>query len=367
MQKKYLVVDAHQDIAWNMLTFDRNYTRNVDDTRLIEADTIAPRVNGDTLLGCDAYQNGRVAVVFSTLFAAPIRRKEGDWDKLNYADGNEANKMYRDQADVYHRLTDKHPRKFTLIQTKSDLSSLVRRWQNTSNDEIPPVGLVILMEGADGVRDPSELAEWWEMGVRIIGLAWAGTRYSGGTNEPGPLTKEGYQLLTSMSELGISLDISHMDEEAVLQAFDYFEGRIIASHANPKALLKGTSSNRFLSDRVIQGLIERNGIIGIVPFNRFLNRAWTPHISREKVSLDDVAAHIDYVCQMAGDTNHVGIGSDADGGFGLQSVPAEMDTIADLQKLVPLLNKKGYSEEDIHRIMGNNWTHFLEDSLPETI
>ena len=131
--------------------------------------------------------------------------------------------------------------------------------------------------------------------------------------------------------------------------------------------MKGTSSNRFLSDRVIQGLLERNGIIGIVPYNRFLNREWTPQISREKVSLNDVVTHIDYVCQIAGDAQHVGIGSDADGGFGLQSVPAEMETIADLQKLAPLLNKKGYSEDDIQGILGGNWTRFLEETLPETI
>jgi membrane dipeptidase len=364
MGKKILITDAHQDIAWNILTFGRDYTRTSAEIRASEVGSVAPTVNGDTLLGWDVYQQGNLAVIFSTLFAPPIRSKGGDWDILCYRDGEEAYRLYRQQADTYHHLVDKHPDKFTLIQTKEALRSLVLKWENASDENPAPVGLVILMEGADCVHTPDDLAEWWEVGVRIIGPAWMKTRYSGGTGEPGPLTEAGYQLLDSMAEFGIPLDISHMDEKAVLQALDHFPGRIIATHANPQKLLN-SQHNRFLSDRVLQGLIERDGIVGIVPFNRFLNRNWTTEDSRDRLSLEDVAAHIDYVCQMAGDARHVGIGSDADGGFGLQSVPREMDSAADLQKLVPFLKKKGYSNEEIQAILGGNWTGFLDDTLPE--
>jgi membrane dipeptidase len=365
MRNKPLIVDAHQDMAWNMLTFGRDYTQTVAETRSREEGTLAPTVNGDTLLGWDAYQNGKVALVFSTLYVSPIRSKDGDWDKQSYADAEEAYRLYRNQADTYHRLVEQNPEKFTLIQTQKDLRSLINKWEGRSNDDTAPVGLVLLIEGADCVRTPDDLAEWWQLGVRIIGLAWGKTRFSGGTGEPGPLTQEGYQLLDGMTEYGFSLDISHMDEEAVLQAFDHFPGRIIASHANPQAFL-GSTHNRFLSDRVLRGLIERDGVVGIVPYNRFLNREWSKGDPRDLVSLDDVVAHIDYVCQLAGDACHVGIGSDADGGFGLQSVPVGIDSIADIQKLVPLLDKKGYSEDDIKSVLGNNWIEFLEGTLPET-
>jgi membrane dipeptidase len=366
MGNKILIADAHQDLAWNILTFGRDYTRTSAEIRAVEVGALAPTVNGDTLLGWDVYQKGNLALVFSTLFAAPIRSKDGDWEVLCYTDDEEAYRLYRDQADTYHRLAEQHPDKFTLIQTKEDLRSLVANWGKASNGNPAPVGLVILMEGADCVRTPDDLKEWWALGVRIIGLAWMKTRYSGGTGEPGPLTKAGYQLLDSMAEAGFSLDISHMDEKAVLQAFDHFPGRIIASHANPQNLL-GSQHNRFLSDRVLQGLIERDGIIGIVPYNRFLNRDWAKGDGRDLVSLDDVVIHIDYVCQMAGDARHVGIGSDADGGFGLQSVPIEMDSIADLQKLIPSLENKGYTDEDVQAILGRNWIGFLEDTLPKAI
>jgi membrane dipeptidase len=107
-------------------------------------------------------------------------------------------------------------------------------------------------------------------------------------------------------------------------------------------------------------------VIGNVPLNSFLKSGWTRNngSSREEVPLDTFAAHLDHICQLAGDSLHAGIGSDFDGGFGVQSVPPEIDTVADLQKLGPLLRARGYSESDIVNILGLNWIHFLEKTLP---
>ena len=229
-----------------------------------------------------------------------------------------------------------------------------------------PVGLIPLMEGADGIRSTDELDEWYELGLRLMGLAWAGTRYSGGTRQPGPLTEDGRRLLKAMTVFNFMLDLSHMDEQAVLEALDLYEGPIVATHANCLALLPNFPTNRHLSDRVIRGVIEHDGIIGIVPLNSFLKSGWSHDKGsrREEVPLDVVAAHMDHVCQLAGDARHVGIGSDFDGGFGLQSVPPEIDTVADLQKLVPLLAARGYSESNAGNILGGNWLNFLEKNLP---
>jgi membrane dipeptidase len=68
---------------------------------------------------------------------------------------------------------------------------------------------------------------------------------------------------------------------------------------------------------------------------------------------------------MAGDARHAGLGSDFDGGFGLQSVPPEIDTISDLGKLAPLLAERGYSGEDVAAILGGNWIEMLGKALPE--
>ena len=358
-----LIVDAHQDLAWNMLAFGRDYTRSAEETRHLEQGGLAPQVNGDTLLGWPDYQKGGVAVVFATLFAAPIRRKLGDWDRLCYADDAQARRLYWAQMDAYYRLVADHPDKYRLIQVNRDLKEVLDHWIDEVLPE-HPVGMVALMEGAEGVREPADLEEWWQAGVRLIGLAWAGTRYCGGTREPGPLTKDGYDLLDGMASIGFTLDLSHMDEKAALQALDYYPGQVVATHANVSVLLKGSQSNRHLSDRVIQGLLERGGIIGVVPFNGFLKVDWS---RREELSLKHVTAHIDYICQMAGNAKQVGLGTDFDGGFGWQSVPDGIESIADLPKIATLLAEERYSQDEVMAIMGQNWISLLRRCLPEEV
>ena len=375
-----LLIDAHQDLAWNALTFGRDYTRSAYETRQSEkeTDSFAPQYNGDTTLGWPDYQRGDVAVIFSTLYASPARQKMGDWDTQYYRDYDEAHIRYMAQVDFYHRLTDDHPDKFRLIQTHADLNHLLALWETKSqpvhgathepaNQPILPTGLVILMEGAEGVREPAELGTWWARGVRLIGLAWAGTRFCGGTREPGPLTKDGYAILEGMASFGFALDLSHMDVAAAVQCLDVYPGPILASHANANALLKDFPTNRHLPDEIIRGLIERDGVIGVLPANHFLKVGWrrASGSRKEEVTLQHLLAHIDYICQMAGDASHVAIGSDFDGGFGVQAVPAEIDTIADLQKLAPLLAEKGYTATDIANIFSRNWQRILAKTLPQ--
>lgn len=360
----YLIIDAHEDLAWNMLTFGRDYTRTVAETRAQDIKTKMAYHAGHTMLGWDAYQHGRIAVIGASLYNAPLRAQEGGWDILCYKDIEEAHTLYRRQLDAYRKLCDQHPEKFRLLYSQQDLSAHISEWKQASPEAQPPIGLIMLMEGAEGVRHEDELPEWWEMGLRIIGPAWIGTRFCGGTNEPGPLTKEGYRLLEAMADLGFILDISHMDPPAAHQALDAFPGTLIASHANPAALLPGDPLNRFLPDSLIEMLLERDGVIGIVPYNRFLDTDWRKGMRRELVSIEKVAEHIDYICQLAGNARHVAIGSDFDGGFGLNSVPVGIDSIADLQKLAPLLAEKGYSQTDIAGIFAENWLAVLQSGLP---
>ena len=361
-----LIIDSHQDLAWNMLTYGRDYTRSVVETRRLEAGTKAPERNGDSIVGWPEYQRGQVAVVFSTLFVAPARKKEV-LDKLWYTDAKSAHRLYRDQITHYRKLADSHPDKFRLISSVKELDSIIDHWNTPlQNDTGHPVGLIYLMEGAEGIRSPHELGEWWELGLRMIGLAWAGTRYCGGTSEPGPLTGEGRQLLSAMADHNFILDLSHMDEASAFESLDRYGGPVMATHANCAALMQGADTNRHLPDRVIRGLIERDGVIGLIPFNAFLKVGWKRDIGsrREEVPLDVLIAHIDHVCQLAGNSLHAGIGSDFDGGFGLQSIPPELDSIADLQMIASKLIARGYSESDAENVLGGNWLRFLRKHLP---
>ncbi len=360
-----IIVDAHEDIAYNILNFGRDYTRAAAETRRLEKESgsMGARHNGETLLGWPDYQRGRVAVIFGTLFVTPIRRKTGEWEKQFYADTEQAHRLYQAQLDAYHRLADDNPGKYRLIGSRSDLEGLLAHWGDAGFED-HPVGLVPLMEGAEGVRSPAELEQWWNWGVRIIGPAWAGTRFCGGTRDPGPLTPEGRELLDSMADIGFSLDLSHMDRQSVEQSLDRYPGPVIASHANAAALLHGYDGNRLLDDDIIRGILQRDGIIGVVPFCKFLSTGWKLGDTREELTLETVAAHIDHICQMAGDARHVGLGSDFDGGFGVSATPLDIDTIADLQKLDAVLAIKGYNEEQAAAVLGGNWLRHLKTTLP---
>ncbi len=358
-----LLVDAHQDIAYNMLSFGRDYRRSAYETRKLEQHTLVPTWNGDCLMGWPEYQAGGVGVIFATVFAAPQRASMGEWDKICYADTQQARQLYRQQLELYQRMFAEQSDYFRLVSTRQDLEIVIKPWKAGSKDN--PLGLVLLMEGAEAIQSPADLEEWWQAGLHILGPAWAGNRFCGGTREPGPLTKEGYALLDWMAKIGYVLDLSHMDAPACLQSIDHYPGRIIATHANAITPIKGWESNRLLPDAVIQGILQRDGVIGIVPLNSFLKTGWKRGHDRSEVPLAVVANQIDYICQLAGNARHVGIGSDFDGGFGVQSVAPEIDTIADLQKLQPLLQAKGYSDQDIEAVLGGNWLGVLRATLPE--
>ncbi len=195
-----------------------------------------------------------------------------------------------------------------------------------------------------------------------IGLTWAtANRYAGSNKEPGPLTADGRLLLREMERARMILDTSHLAEEAFFQALRVFSGPVVASHANARALVP---SPRHLSDLLIRAITERDGAIGVIPYNRFLKADWTPEQGKEAVTLADVVQHIDHICQVAGDAEHVGPGSDFDGGIGMEATPAGIDTVADLRLIGPALAAAGYSAAAVDNILGGNWLRFLRRNLP---
>lgn len=366
-----MLIDAHEDLAFNMLTYNRDYRRSALEIRRLEGISTEDPDRGLSLLGYPEYQAGQVAVVFGTLFAAPRRFSAPDEQGQIYDDFDQANKIYRGQIDFYRRYCEKNHDYFRLITTRGELADHLAAWDAAPAnppDTVHPVGLVMLMEGADGVRSPGELEEWWELGLRQIGLAWMGSRYCGATSEGGSITRDGYDILSAMARIGFTLDISHMNMTSALQALERYEGAVIASHSNARAIIKGEQgrwSERHLTDEVIRELIKRGGVMGLVPFNKFLAGGWEPTHGKDHITLENtIAVQIDHICQIAGNAHHVGIGTDFDGGFGAQATPREVDTIADLQKLGDVLGKRGYTEGDIRAILGGNWRRHLEEHLP---
>ena len=359
------ILDAHQDLAYNMTVLGRDYRLPNAQTRLQDRQTGKNGSGGCSLLGLPESNAANAGLVFGTLFSVPERRRDPKFENEEYySSPADAHRLYAKQLDLYQKLAETQSYAYRLVLTKQALHSHLDLWQ-TQTETLKPIGIVPLMEGAEGIVDLDELPEWWERGLRIIGLAWAGNRFCGGTREPGGLTAEGKALIRAMAEIGFVLDLSHMDEPAALTCLDLYPGTIIASHSNAAKLVKGYNSNRLLSDEVIRKLLARNGVIGISPFNIFLNAAWLEDGGKPAISLRLVAEQIDYICQMAGDVRHVGIGTDFDGGFGVEMVPAEIDTIADLPRLFPFLEELGYDSQAIERIASGNFLEMIENALPD--
>lgn len=354
-----IIVDAHQDIGYNYMEDGRDFLKPALVKRQFE-DNSPEAVKHRGIVTCSLPEAlmGRVGIIFATLYASP--KFSPLPAKYNYETPIEAYQIAMTQLDYYKRLLDTDSR-LSLIHDQSSLQQVLATWAEGTEFTDHKLGLVILMEGADPVIEPRQAEEWYEQGVRIIGPAWSETRYSGGTGRPGPLTPLGFELLDVMANLGMILDLSHMAEKAYLQAVDHYEGVAIASHSNPRHFV---DRDRMLSDEMILRLAERDGVMGLVPFNRFMLSGWTYGTNlKEQVTIDHFVDMIDYVCQLTGSVRHIGIGTDWDGGFGAESIPTPFDTIADLWLLHDALQRRGFEAEHIQAILGSNFLRILSEGL----
>lgn len=352
-----IVVDAHQDIAYNKLAHGRDYLKPAWEKRRLEPPDETRRA-GHAMLGLPDAMLGRVAVIFSTIFVAPRAKTPQPWDELTYTNASEAYRLALQQWDYYQRLADESNR-LRMIRTETDLDAVLATWADGTDLADHQQGLVLLMENADPIIEPRQFEEWYERGVRIVGPAWEATRYCGGTGQPGPLTPLGRELLDVMASFNAILDLSHMAEASFLEALDRYEGIIIASHSNPRRF---RNTDRHLSDMMIRRLAERDGVMGVVLFNKFLSDTWAVG---DSIPLSVVLDIIDYVCQLTGSAAHVGIGTDFDGGFGAESTPEGLDTVVDLLSIGTGLRSRGYTEEDITAILGGNMLRKLRQGLPK--
>jgi membrane dipeptidase len=364
------IVDAHQDIAYNALEWGRDPRYTVAETREREAREHPDYCNEDAqggicMLGLPELRRAGFLLVFGTLFAYPLMGvgksiHERYQLTQTYRTPAEAERVAREQLAFYSRLAQEAG--LLHVRTRTDLARLLAAWsQGHAADGERPLGLLLLMEGADPIQRPADLEEWFALGLRVVGPAWAhGSRYCGGNGRPGPLTPAGRELLQEMQRLGLILDTSHMADESFWQALAHFEGVVIASHSNCRALV---DRPRHLSDEMIRAIAGRDGVIGVVPVNPFLEAGWSRQ-QRFPVPLSRVVEHIDHICQLTGSAAHVGIGSDVDGGFGRDETPTELDTVADFPRLAEALATAGYSQEQIAQIMGGNWVRLLERALP---
>src|SRR5688572_28382771 len=332
-----LIVDAHLDLSDNALG-----GRDV----LRPAAEQTPDEWGIPTVGLPDLRAGGVGLVCSTIFCFPATG-----ERSGYRGADEAHAVALKQLQWYQGLVSEGVMRF--VATPAELPE-------APPPASEPLPSVLLLEGADPLRTPADVAAWFAAGLRIVGLAWKRTRHAGGTGAPGPLTAEGVEMVRALDEHRIIHDLSHLAEESFWQLLDLSGSPVMASHSNCRAIVP---TDRQLSDEMIRAIVERDGVIGINFYDQFLLPP--ADYGNRRAKLADVVRHIDHICQLAGDARHVALGTDMDGGLGRDEIPEEIVTAADLPKVADALRAAGYSEDDVCGIMGGNWLRFFRRTLPK--
>jgi membrane dipeptidase len=349
------IIDAHLDLAYNAV---RGRDLMLPARQQTPDDAGTPAVGLPDLAGA--------AMICATIFCEPASARGPEH---GYRGPDEANAMGLAQLQWY--LEQKQAGRMKIVTAaadvpqpasghESEISDLKSQISNLKSQiSSPPLPAILLLEGADALRGEDDVAAWFAAGLRIVGLAWHRTRLAGGTGEPGPLTSEGVDLVRILDRFGIIHDISHLAEESFWQLIEIGAGPVMASHSNCRSLVPG---DRQLSDEMIRAIAARGGVIGINFYDKFLLPP--EQRSQRRACLADAVKHARHTCDVIGDANHVGLGTDIDGGFGSENLPAQIATWGDLPAMADALRAGGFSDANVAATMGGNWAEFFRRSLP---
>jgi membrane dipeptidase len=347
-----LIIDAHLDLAMNALEWNRDLTLPVSAIREREYGLSDKPDRGKGTVSLPQLRKGEIGLVVATQIARYVEKGSS---LPGWHSPQQAWAQTRGQLAWYKAMEQEG--EMVMIKDAASLEQHLARWQEGTPS---PIGYILSLEGADSLVDLSYLETAYRDGLRALGPAHYGPgRYCPGTGLTGPFTKSGIALLREMDGLNMILDITHLTDEAFWQAMDLYKGNIWASHHNCRALVQ---NQRQLSDDQIRALIERGAVIGGVLDAWMLCNDWVRGQSNPRqmgVTLEKLIDHYDHICQLAGNSHHIAIGSDLDGMFGTEQSPAGLDSIADLQGLGPLLQKRGYTPTDIENVFHGNWLRFL--------
>ena len=368
-----LLVDAHLDISWNALSFDRDQTLELDQINAREqgmtgrcrtrATVSLPemrKANAGICLAtilCRAMPPGTPEMTFNLGPAGDRKRGEVILrEELDFANQTIASATGQGQLAYYKLLEEQGWMR--MVRTAADLASCRADWEAAPGTA--PIGYILSMEGCDPMITPKHCEWWFEQGLRTACIAHYGwSAYALGTGGDGPLTPAGRELLKEFDRIGMILDLVHTADTCLEQALEIYQGPVFCSHGNCRALV---DHDRQLTDEQIKRIIERDGVIGAV-FDAWMIVPGFNHENKPVCKLANLADHIDHICQLAGNTRHVGIGSDLDGGFGWEQSPEEIHSIAHIHKLEGILSERGYSAEDLDGLFHGNWLRFFSAHL----
>lgn len=354
------LVDGHLDLSMNALEWNRDLTLPLANVRRREQGKTDKVDRGLGVCTFPEMRRGQIGLCIATQIARYVA--EGNnlpgWHAPEIAWAQTQGQL------AYYRAMERAGEMKQIVD-RAGLLKHAELWQNNPPANAP-IGYVLSLEGADSIVDLSYLELAWASGLRAIGPAHYGPgRYSPGTGAEGGLTAAGRELVKEMGRYGFCLDATHLTDDAFWEALSLWDGPVWASHQNCRVLVP---HQRQHSDEQLKELIRRDAVIGAA-FDAWM---MVPNWTRGKTTpqetgckIETIALHIDHICQLAGTARHCVIGSDLDGGFGTEQTAADLDSIADLQNIVGILEKRGYSQPDIAGIMHGNWVRKLADSLPK--
>lgn len=358
--KQPFIIDAHLDLSMNAMEWNRDLRISIDELNKREAGMDDKPDRGNATVTFDELRKGNIGLVVATQIA---RYVTPDSPLPGWLSPHQAWAQSQGQLAWYKAMEeDGHLKQIT---TGEQLKEHLKYWNDGRPNDNKAIGYILTLEGADSLIDLSYLEKAYNYGLRALGPGHYGPgRYANGTDSSGRLNAMGVDLLKEMERLNIILDMTHLNDDAFWHALEVFSGNLWASHNNCRVFV---DHNRQFSDEMIKAIIKREGVIGVALDAWMMVPNWVRGTSTPKgtnCNLEIIANNIDHICQMAGNTKHVGIGSDLDGAFGKEQIPYDLETIADLQKILNILSERGYQEEDINKIAHQNWVDFMLRALP---
>ena len=367
-----LIFDAHLDLAMNAMEWNRNLTRPIGELRQRERDLKDKPDRGKNTVCFPEMRRGGIGLCVATQIARYVKPSNPlpGWNSPAQAWAQTQGQW------AWYRAMEEAGELIQLTRAEG-LNRHVKFWQQflTSHQtdlacngaeasfgarQQPPIGYILSLEGADSIITLRYLEVAYAQGLLAIGPAHYGPgTYAQGTDATGGIGVKGRELLKEMQRLGLILDVTHLCDQSFWEAVDVFQGHLWASHSNCRALVP---HHRQFSDDQIKYLVGRGAVIGCVLDAWMLVPDWIRGKSTPEsagLTLDRLVDHIDHVCQITGNTQHSGLGTDLDGGFGREQTPADLDTIADITRLPQLFKARGYSQQDIDQIMHANFVRFL--------
>jgi len=374
-----LIIDGHLDMAFNALYKRRDLTQPVQVLRERE-DSIRTGISKHpnslerrtgpweekqttVTVALPEMRCGRVGIMVGTVMA----RVQAPGPKAHNAVRTQSVAYARGQSHLHYYKALEHAGEIRFIKTIDDLDACVQDWRQPTGDT--PIGLILGMESADPILGPDQVEEWWDAGLRSVSITHFGANtYGHGTGTEGGLFPAAFPLMDALGETDIVLDLSHASDISFWQILEYWDGPIHASHCHCRALVPG---QRHLSDEMIKAIIEREGVIGMVFAEQMLSPLWnfedpSTYYQTATRPMKAVVEHIDHICQIAGNSDHVAFGTDLDGGYGRELSPTDLNTIADLQTFLNILGNSGYGEDDVAKFANGNLLRLFRNAWRKT-